>query len=358
MFRLLTSLPPGQVRFTIIDPIGIGRNFGAFMHLADFDGALVNQPGLDRPPPDRGAAGGPGGPHGDGDAEVPAERVRDARGIQRRGRRGRRAVPGAGRSPTSRPSSTRRPRPGWPRSPPGACPAACCILVAADLVRAPARRTSRSTTSGRTATASPGTAPASPGTTPTSADIRSRSTRPRRPNSPPGRSSASAPRRRTPSASRSPSSSSPRPTTPGGRATAGPGSTSRSARRARPSGSTSTLGQGTSQHVLLAGRTGSGKSTLMHALITNLALELQPRRDRPLPDRLQEGGRVQGLRDARAAARERRGDRERARVRPQRPAAARRRAAACVPTGSARPACRTSTAIATPPARRPCPASC
>ena len=43
MFRLLTSLPPGQVRFTIIDPIGIGRNFGAFMHLADFDGALVTQ---------------------------------------------------------------------------------------------------------------------------------------------------------------------------------------------------------------------------------------------------------------------------------------------------------------------------
>ena len=41
MFRLLTSLPPGQVRFTIIDPIGIGRNFGAFMHLADYDAALV-----------------------------------------------------------------------------------------------------------------------------------------------------------------------------------------------------------------------------------------------------------------------------------------------------------------------------
>ncbi|AGA28803.1 FtsK/SpoIIIE domain-containing protein [Singulisphaera acidiphila] len=41
MLRLLTSLPPGQVRFTIIDPIGIGRSFGAFMHLADFDEALV-----------------------------------------------------------------------------------------------------------------------------------------------------------------------------------------------------------------------------------------------------------------------------------------------------------------------------
>jgi hypothetical protein len=41
MFRLLTSLPPAKVRFTIVDPIGIGRQFGAFMHLADFDGALV-----------------------------------------------------------------------------------------------------------------------------------------------------------------------------------------------------------------------------------------------------------------------------------------------------------------------------
>jgi DNA segregation ATPase FtsK/SpoIIIE, S-DNA-T family len=41
MFRMLTSLPPGQVKFTIVDPVGIGRNFGAFMHLADFDESLV-----------------------------------------------------------------------------------------------------------------------------------------------------------------------------------------------------------------------------------------------------------------------------------------------------------------------------
>ena len=40
--------------------------------------------------------------------------------------------------------------------------------------------------------------------------------------------------------------------------------------------------------------------------------ELQSGRDRPLPDRLQEGGRVQGLRHAQSAPRERRGDRERA----------------------------------------------
>src|SRR5690606_7443355 len=36
------------------------------------------------------------------------------------------------------------------------------------------------------------------------------------------------------------------------------------------------LGHGTSQHVLIAGRTGSGKSTLMHAMIANLALVYSP----------------------------------------------------------------------------------
>src|SRR5205085_9637550 len=33
---------------------------------------------------------------------------------------------------------------------------------------------------------------------------------------------------------------------------------------------------GTAQHVLVAGKTGSGKSTLMHALITNLSLIYSP----------------------------------------------------------------------------------
>jgi S-DNA-T family DNA segregation ATPase FtsK/SpoIIIE len=42
MLRLLTSVPPGKVRFTIIDPVGLGENFSAFMHLADHDEALVN----------------------------------------------------------------------------------------------------------------------------------------------------------------------------------------------------------------------------------------------------------------------------------------------------------------------------
>jgi len=42
MLRFLTSLPPGKVRFTIVDPTGLGQNFSAFMHLADYDERLVN----------------------------------------------------------------------------------------------------------------------------------------------------------------------------------------------------------------------------------------------------------------------------------------------------------------------------
>jgi DNA segregation ATPase FtsK/SpoIIIE, S-DNA-T family len=41
MLRLLTTLPPGKIRFTIIDPIGLGENFSAFMHLADYDELMV-----------------------------------------------------------------------------------------------------------------------------------------------------------------------------------------------------------------------------------------------------------------------------------------------------------------------------
>jgi hypothetical protein len=41
MARLLTSLPAGRVRFTIIDPVGLGQNFAGFMHLSDYDDALV-----------------------------------------------------------------------------------------------------------------------------------------------------------------------------------------------------------------------------------------------------------------------------------------------------------------------------
>jgi len=41
MLRFLTSIPPGKVRFTIFDPVGLGENFAAFMHLADYQELLV-----------------------------------------------------------------------------------------------------------------------------------------------------------------------------------------------------------------------------------------------------------------------------------------------------------------------------
>jgi len=39
--RLLTGMPAGRAKFTIIDPVGLGQNFAGFMHLADHDESLV-----------------------------------------------------------------------------------------------------------------------------------------------------------------------------------------------------------------------------------------------------------------------------------------------------------------------------
>ncbi len=41
MLRFLTAMPPGKVRFTILDPVGLGENFASFMHLGDFDEHLI-----------------------------------------------------------------------------------------------------------------------------------------------------------------------------------------------------------------------------------------------------------------------------------------------------------------------------
>ena len=50
MLRLLATVPPGKVRFTIIDPVGLGENFAGFMHLADFDDMLVTNRIWTEPP--------------------------------------------------------------------------------------------------------------------------------------------------------------------------------------------------------------------------------------------------------------------------------------------------------------------
>ncbi|MFM7148989.1 MAG: FtsK/SpoIIIE domain-containing protein, partial [Gemmataceae bacterium] len=41
MARLLQMFPPGKVRFILIDPVGLGQHFAQFMHLADYDESLI-----------------------------------------------------------------------------------------------------------------------------------------------------------------------------------------------------------------------------------------------------------------------------------------------------------------------------
>ncbi len=42
ILRLLTSAAPGRLSFTIFDPVGLGQNFAGIMHLADFEERLIN----------------------------------------------------------------------------------------------------------------------------------------------------------------------------------------------------------------------------------------------------------------------------------------------------------------------------
>ena len=42
IFRLLSTTPPGKLSFTIFDPVGLGQNFAALMHLADYEESYIN----------------------------------------------------------------------------------------------------------------------------------------------------------------------------------------------------------------------------------------------------------------------------------------------------------------------------
>lgn len=42
VLRLLSAAPPGRLNFTIIDPVGLGQNFAGVMHLADFEEQIIN----------------------------------------------------------------------------------------------------------------------------------------------------------------------------------------------------------------------------------------------------------------------------------------------------------------------------
>ncbi len=42
ILRLLASAPPGHLSFTLVDPVELGRSFSGLMHLADYDERLIN----------------------------------------------------------------------------------------------------------------------------------------------------------------------------------------------------------------------------------------------------------------------------------------------------------------------------
>ncbi|MEM8954396.1 MAG: FtsK/SpoIIIE domain-containing protein [Verrucomicrobiota bacterium] len=42
ILRLLSNAPPGRLSFTIVDPVGLGENFAGVMHLADYEDHLIN----------------------------------------------------------------------------------------------------------------------------------------------------------------------------------------------------------------------------------------------------------------------------------------------------------------------------
>jgi hypothetical protein len=43
ILRLFTTSPPGKVAFTVIDPVGLGQNFAGLMHFSDYEEALINR---------------------------------------------------------------------------------------------------------------------------------------------------------------------------------------------------------------------------------------------------------------------------------------------------------------------------
>ena len=42
IYRLLATTPPGKLSFTIFDPVGLGQNFAGLMHLADYESSNIN----------------------------------------------------------------------------------------------------------------------------------------------------------------------------------------------------------------------------------------------------------------------------------------------------------------------------
>ena len=276
MLRMLTALPPGKVRFTIFDPVGLGENFSAFMHLADFDDQLV----ASRIWTESGHIEQRLADLTDHMENVIQVYLRNEfRSIEEYNRSaGEMAEPYRVLVVADFPANFSEAAAHRLKS--IVASGARCgvfVLMSVDTKTAAAASLSLGRSGGRRRWRSPGATAVSPGEHPRLWPSAARARRaaagralhrngPRR--GPPGQGQ--------PAASRSPSACiAPEPAewwtadsrggldVPLGRA---------GAMKLQHLD----LGKGTSQHVLISGKTGSGKSTLLHVLITNLALRYSP----------------------------------------------------------------------------------
>ena len=92
MLRLLTSLPGGKLRFTVIDPVGLGQELPAFMHLADYDELIIGTKIWTEKPQIEKRLTDLSGAHGERLSGLSPQRIRHHRGIQRAGRGSGRAL--------------------------------------------------------------------------------------------------------------------------------------------------------------------------------------------------------------------------------------------------------------------------
>ncbi len=277
MLRLLGHVPPGKVRFTIIDPVGLGENFAGFMHLADFDDVLVTNRIWTEPQQIEARLADLTEQMENviqkylrNDFETIAEYNEFAGEVAEAFR-----ILVVANFPVNFTETAARRLTSI-----AASGARCGVLraddrrrtsFAADAVR-PSRmfeRHSDESGLGRRASSS--------GKIAGFRQVSARGRVSRRRKSASRRSCSSSARMpRTRGASKCRSSTSPRPTTTGGAGSTSHGIDVPLGRAGATKLQHLRLGHGTSQHVLIAGKTGSGKSTLLHALITNLALTYSP----------------------------------------------------------------------------------
>ena len=318
MLRLLTAMPPGKVRFTIIDPVGLGDNFSAFMHLADYDEQLVASRIWTDTDPHRAAPGRSHQAHGERDPGVPPPGVPFDRGVQRLCRRDGRAVSRAGGGQFSgqflRGGRCIASRASWPAAPAAAC--SCMLSVDTKLPMPRNFQLADLESDGLVLHWAEGHFVWDhPDFGPLAVELR---------RAPAGRAvQGDCPHGRQRGQRRRAASKCPSRTSSPSRSDWW--TTDSRAGLDVPLGRAGAmkfqhldLGDGTSQHVLISGKTGSGKSTLLHVLITNLALRYSPDEVELYLVDFKKGVEFKAYARCDAAARAGDGHRERAGVRPER----------------------------------------